>query len=131
MSDLHTAAVEYLAIRRALGFKLRGHDRLIEDFIAFLTDASASTITTAAAVSGRPGQPTCNRSATHSGYASFADSPATFALSTRRCRFHRPMCCPTAVGGAPHIWPSCLIRGWFDVIKVVSVVERSSRSGGL
>lgn len=50
MSDLHTAAVEYLAIRRALGFKLRGHDRLIEDFIAFLTDASASTITTAAAV---------------------------------------------------------------------------------
>jgi len=50
MSDLHAAAVEYLAIRRALGFKLRGHDRLVEDFIAFLTDAGASTITTAAAV---------------------------------------------------------------------------------
>ena len=26
MTDLHAAAGEYLAIRRALGFKLRGHD---------------------------------------------------------------------------------------------------------
>jgi integrase/recombinase XerD len=50
MTDLHAAAGEYLAIRRALGFKLYGHDRLLEDFIAFLTDTAASTITTATAV---------------------------------------------------------------------------------
>jgi len=50
MTDLHAAAGEYLAIRRALGFKLRGHDRLLDDFIAFLADAGASTITNAAAV---------------------------------------------------------------------------------
>lgn len=50
MTDLAAAAAEYLAIRRALGFKLRGHDRLLEDFIAFLADAGASTITTAAAL---------------------------------------------------------------------------------
>src|SRR5262249_37241046 len=50
MNDLHTAALEYLAIRRALGFKLRGHDRLLADFITFLGDAGASTITTAAAL---------------------------------------------------------------------------------
>ncbi len=58
MSDLCTAAVEYLAIRRALGFKLRGHDRLLADFITFLGDAGASTITTAAAVAWatKPGQ---------------------------------------------------------------------------
>jgi integrase len=49
MTDLHAAAGEYLAIRRALGFKLRGHDRLLDDFIAFLADAGASTITNAAA----------------------------------------------------------------------------------
>lgn len=49
MTDLRAAAGEYLAIRRALGFTLRGHDRLLEDFVAFLTDAGASTITTAAA----------------------------------------------------------------------------------
>jgi integrase/recombinase XerD len=58
MSDLHTVAVEYLAIRRALGFKLRGYDRLLENFIGFLTDAGASTITTAAALAWatRPAQ---------------------------------------------------------------------------
>ena len=31
MTDLHAAAGEYLAIRRALGFKLRGHDRACHD----------------------------------------------------------------------------------------------------
>jgi integrase/recombinase XerD len=51
MTDLHAMASEYLAIRRALGFKLRGHDRLLDDFIAFLAHAGASTITTAATVS--------------------------------------------------------------------------------
>ena len=50
MSDLHAAAREYLAIRRALGFKLRGHDRLLTDFIVFLAAADAPTITSAAAV---------------------------------------------------------------------------------
>ena len=45
MTDLYAAAGEYLAIRRALGFKLGGHDRLLEDFIAFLADAGAPTIT--------------------------------------------------------------------------------------
>jgi integrase/recombinase XerD len=50
MTDLHAAAGEYLAIRRALGFKLRGHDRLLTDFITFLADEGVSTITTAAAV---------------------------------------------------------------------------------
>ncbi len=50
MSDLHAAAGEYLEIRRALGFKLRGHDRLLAEFIAFLTDAGTPTITTATAV---------------------------------------------------------------------------------
>jgi integrase len=50
MTDLHAAAGEYLAIRRALGFKLRGHDRLLDDYIAFLTEASAPTLTAATAV---------------------------------------------------------------------------------
>lgn len=50
MTDLHAAAAEYLAIRRALGFKLRGHDRLLNEFIAFLADSGAPTITTVAAV---------------------------------------------------------------------------------
>jgi integrase len=51
LADLQAAAEEYLAIRRALGFKLRGHDRLLEQFIAFLADTGAPTVTAAAAVS--------------------------------------------------------------------------------
>jgi integrase len=58
MTDLHAAAGEYLAVRRALGFKLRGHDRLLDDFIAFLTDsdtgAPALTAATAVAWATRP-----------------------------------------------------------------------------
>lgn len=50
MTELHAAASEYLAIRRALGFKLRGHDRLLAEFIAFLADTGTATITTAATV---------------------------------------------------------------------------------
>jgi integrase/recombinase XerD len=50
MTDMHATAGEYLAIRRALGFKLRGHDRLLEEFIAFLTDTGAPTLTAATAV---------------------------------------------------------------------------------
>jgi hypothetical protein len=45
MSNLHQAAGEYLSIRRALGFKLRGHDRLLNDFVEFLEDTGVSTIT--------------------------------------------------------------------------------------
>lgn len=50
MNDLHTKATEYLTIRRALGFKLRGYDRLLTGFIEFLTQAGASTPTTVLAV---------------------------------------------------------------------------------
>ena len=49
-SDLHAAASDYLAMRRALGFKLRGYDRLLTGFIEFLTAAGVSTPTTMLAV---------------------------------------------------------------------------------
>ena len=51
MTDLHQAAGQYLAIRRALGFKLRGHDRLLDEFIAFLSDVGAPRITAGLAAS--------------------------------------------------------------------------------
>ena len=50
MSDLRRAAKEYLALRRALGFKLRGHDRLLTDFLDHLERSGTTTITLAAAV---------------------------------------------------------------------------------
>jgi integrase/recombinase XerD len=45
MSELRRTATDYLAIRRALGFKLREHDRLLEEFLTYLDASGATTIT--------------------------------------------------------------------------------------
>jgi integrase/recombinase XerD len=50
VSGLRQAAIDYVALRRALGFKLRGHDRLLADFIDHLDQTGAASITTASAV---------------------------------------------------------------------------------
>jgi integrase/recombinase XerD len=50
MSDLRQAITDYLAIRRALGFQLRGYDRLLGDLVDDLQRAEASTLTTELAV---------------------------------------------------------------------------------
>jgi integrase/recombinase XerD len=46
MTSLHEAVADYLTIRRALGYKLVEHERLLNDFASFLEQVSASTITT-------------------------------------------------------------------------------------
>jgi len=51
MNVLHRHAKEYLAMRRALGFKLRGHDRLIESFIDYLDQSGSGRLTAEAALS--------------------------------------------------------------------------------
>ena len=50
MSDLRQAVTDYLAIRRALGFQLRGYDRLLGDLVDDLQRAEAPTLTTELAV---------------------------------------------------------------------------------
>jgi integrase/recombinase XerD len=50
MSDLRQAVADYLAIRHALGFQLRGYDRLLGDLVDNLARAGASTLTTELAV---------------------------------------------------------------------------------
>ena len=50
MSDLRQGVADYLAIRRALGFQLRGYDRLLGDLVDELRAAEASTLTTELAV---------------------------------------------------------------------------------
>ena len=50
MSDLRQAVTDYLAIRHALGFQLRGYDRLLDDLIADLQSTGAPTLTTELAV---------------------------------------------------------------------------------
>lgn len=46
MSALRRACDEYLALRRALGFKLKRHGRLLPDLVAYLSAAGETTVTT-------------------------------------------------------------------------------------
>ena len=50
MTVVRDAVADYLTIRRALGFKLVEHQRLLRDFATFLEQTGASTITTELAV---------------------------------------------------------------------------------
>jgi integrase/recombinase XerD len=50
MSDLRQTLADYLAIRHALGFQLRGYDRLLGDLVDDLSRAEASTLTIELAV---------------------------------------------------------------------------------
>ena len=50
MSTLRAAIEDYLRLRRGLGFKLAEHDRLLADFVDYLDQTGASTITTEAAL---------------------------------------------------------------------------------
>ena len=46
MNALLQAAGDYLAVRRALGSKLPGYDRLLAGFVAYLEAAGTTTVTT-------------------------------------------------------------------------------------
>jgi integrase/recombinase XerD len=50
MSALATALTEYLTIRRRLGFKLDRHVQLLGDFVAYLDEREATTVTTEVAL---------------------------------------------------------------------------------
>lgn len=57
MTSYRQAAADYLALRRALGFKLRGHDRLLAEYLDHLDDSTATTITSAAALTWATAHP--------------------------------------------------------------------------
>jgi integrase/recombinase XerD len=46
MSQLHHAVADYLEVRRALGFTLQRHGRLLPDLARYLEEAGVSTLTT-------------------------------------------------------------------------------------
>ena len=45
MSALRQAVADYLTIRRALGYKLERHGRLLSQFVDYLDDVAAATVT--------------------------------------------------------------------------------------
>jgi integrase/recombinase XerD len=96
MIALRDAVADYLTIRRALGFKLVEHQRLLYDFATFLEQAGASTITTELAVAwavrcrGTEGWKAARLSVAR-GFASYlrtidpaAEIPATGILIARK-----------------------------------------------
>ena len=46
MTDLRSAMNDYLAVRRQLGFELKGPGRRLEDFILFMQRVGAEHVTT-------------------------------------------------------------------------------------
>jgi len=50
MTGLRAALADYLALRRALGYRLAVHERLLGQFLDFLEANDAEVITTALAV---------------------------------------------------------------------------------
>ncbi len=57
MKSYQQAAIDYLAVRRALGFKLHGHDRLLADFLDHLEASGTTAITCAAALAWATSRP--------------------------------------------------------------------------
>ncbi len=58
MNALRTAVADYIAVRRALGFKLEDYPWLLDDFVTYLEAAGTSTVTSELAVAWalRPGE---------------------------------------------------------------------------
>jgi integrase/recombinase XerD len=50
MSPLRKALADYLTIRRSLGYRLARPEKLLAQFIIYLEDAGAETVTTAHAL---------------------------------------------------------------------------------
>ncbi len=50
MTSIRQAVEDYLAVRRALGYKLEDHGWLLADFASFLEAAGAATVTTSLAL---------------------------------------------------------------------------------
>jgi integrase/recombinase XerD len=61
MTDLQTAVEDYLATRRAMGFKLERAGRLLPDFVAELHRAGLTTLTIEAALAWASRPPTADR----------------------------------------------------------------------
>jgi len=107
MSELRQALQDYLAVRRALGFKLARADQRLSGFIGYLEQAGARTVTTelALAWSCQPpgGHPAWwrQRLILVRGFAKYLHT------SIRPPRCHLPGCCPQGTAGPR---PTCIPR---------------------
>ena len=101
MIALEQAAVDYLTLRRAFGYKLVGHDRLLADFCASLQHAGLDTVTIDAALSWAVSP--ARSDAWHAlrlrvvrGFARYLHTPGPFlpGPASRGLRGRTPACAP-------------------------------------
>jgi hypothetical protein len=87
MKTLREATQEYLALRRSLGFKLKQHQRFLEEFISFPEEENASGITSPKAQSRLFGDREVSTSAV--ALPQTARRPFSFRLRMKRSSIGR------------------------------------------
>jgi hypothetical protein len=100
MTTIRSAAEDYLAVRRCLGFKLGTRGRVLMDVAAYLERKGMDTVTTEAAVEWAitPSGASALWHAMRLGVA--GDLPPTSGFSTPAARFLPPTCCRKGTGGS-------------------------------
>jgi integrase/recombinase XerD len=94
MSPLREALNDYLRVRRRLGFELKAHGRLLEDFVDFLERAGAQHVTTELTVAWAKLPADARPHYWRQRLGSCARSRATWQRSTPRARCPPRICCP-------------------------------------
>ena len=98
--ELRANVEEYLRIRRALGFQLEDHGRLLVVFIDHLEASGPRHRPSRPRCSGPPHRRACNRSGGSNDCRWCEDSPATCTAWTPQCRC-RPAICWSIGAAAP------------------------------
>lgn len=113
MSALGSAAADYLAVRRALGYKLDNDERLLASFVAYLDSLGIEIVTVAAAVDWASGSTITGPSKACATPMWARSTPtwirgSTTSCSTTGARDWRPIAAST--GSARSLWsPRCAI----------------------
>jgi len=99
MTALEEHLLGYLAVRRALGYKLARAEKLLAQFLRWLEDRGERTITTELASNGRRCRQRPIPTGTRSDSRSFAGSRRIYTRSTQLIRSRRTISDPNGRGG--------------------------------
>jgi len=141
MIDLHQRVNDYVTLRRSLGFKLRGHDRLLAGFVDYLSQAGATTVTTQTALTWATmplnAQPVCwkKRLSVVRGFSSYLHTldPSTEvpAPDLLAYRYRRPTpylyseteiaCLMAAAGTLSPPWRAVTYRALFGLLAATGI----------
>ena len=93
MNALRQALVDYLAMRRALGYQLARTEKLLAQFLTYLEERDEGQLTTRAAIAWATLPAGAHRSWMSYGSPSFAVLLFTCTESIPQLRCHQQSCC--------------------------------------